>query len=198
LRRKVAREAANLLYFGVEKEFKQAKLEATKAIGVRIVPTNLEVAIEFDKIADENEGTARQERLIQMRREALRLMQILKMYRPLLIGSVWRGAIHRESDIDIVVYHNEPNDIISSLKRHDLKITQMEWVTVTKKGRRKASFHIYAEALNKEKAEIKVVSPEEASRKEKCEIYGDDVTGLCAKELQKLLKENPAQRFIPP
>ena len=198
MRRKVAREAANLLYFGVEKEFKQAKLEATKAIGVRIVPTNLEVAIEFDKIADENEGTARQERLIQMRREALRLMQILKMYKPLLIGSVWRGAIHRESDIDIVVHHNEPDDVTSTLKQHDLKIKQMEWVTATKEGRRKTSFHIYAEALNNEKAEIKVVSPEEASRKEKCGIYGDDVTGLRTKKLQKLLKENPAQRFVPP
>ncbi|MDH5460241.1 MAG: hypothetical protein OEW71_04305, partial [Candidatus Bathyarchaeota archaeon] len=76
LRRKVAREAASLLYFGVEKEYKQAKLKAAKTFGVHFLPTNFEVAIEFDRISEEKEGAARQERLIQMRKEALKLMKI--------------------------------------------------------------------------------------------------------------------------
>jgi len=197
LRRKVAREAASLLYFRVEKEFKQAKLRAAKTLGTHSLPTNLEVVVELDKIAEENEGSARQERLIKMRQEALKLMQILRAYKPLLIGSVWRGAIHHESDMDIVVYHDEPDEIVKALKQNNLKITQTEWSTVTKKGKRKGSFHIYAESPAKEKAEIKVASLEEAGSEEKCEIYGDRITGLRLKELEKLLKENPAQRFIP-
>ncbi len=197
LRGKVAREAASLLYLRLENEYKQAKLRAAKTFSTHFLPTNLEVAIELDKIADENEGLARQERLIKMRKEALKLMQILKAYRPLLIGSVWRGTVHHESDIDIVAYHDEPDDIVEALKQNNLKITQTEWSTVTKKGKRKGSLHIYTEMPAKEKAEIKVTNPEEACSKEKCQIYGDKITGLRIKELEKLLKKNPAQRFVP-
>jgi hypothetical protein len=197
LRKRIAREAASLLYFGVEKEYKQAKLKAAKIVKSKFLPANLEVALELDKIAEENEGPARKERLIQMRKEALKLMKILKAYKPLLIGSVWRGTICHDSDVDIVVYHDEPDDILKILKQNDLKIMQAEWVAVTKKGKRKASFHIYAELPAKEKAEIKTVQSSEAFMKEKCEIYGDEITGLSVQKLEKLLKENPAQRFVP-
>lgn len=197
LRKRVAREAASLLYFGVEKEYKQAKLKAAKIVQFKFLPTNLEVALELDKIAEENEGPARKERLIQMRKEALRLMQVLKAYKPLLIGSVWRGTIYYDSDVDIVVYHDEPEDILKILKQNNLKIMQAEWVAVTKKGKRKGSFHVHAELPTKEKAEIKIVQSLEAFMKEKCEIYGDEITGLSVQKLEKLLKENPAQRFVP-
>jgi len=197
VRKRVAREAANLLYFGFEKEYKQAKLKAAKTLEVHFLPSNLEVAMEFDKIADENEGPARQKRLIQMRKEALKLMKILKTYNPILIGSVWRGAIHHESDTDIAVYHDEPNDVLKTLEQSSLKILQAEWTTVTKQGRKKTSFHIHLESPTKEKAEIIVRSSEESLRKEKCEIYGDKITGLCTKELEKMLNENPSKRFTP-
>lgn len=197
LRKRVAREAASLLYFGVEKEYKQAKLKAAKIVQFKFLPTNLEVALELDKIAEENEGPARKERLIQMRKEALRLMQFLKAYRPILIGSVWRGTIRYDSDMDIVVYHDEPEDILKILKQNNLKIMQAEWVAVTKKGKRKGSFHVHAELPTKEKVEIKIVQSLEAFMKEKCEIYGDEITGLSVQKLEKLLKENPAQRFVP-
>lgn len=197
LRKRVAREAANLLYSGVEKEYKQAKLKAAKTFGVHFLPTNLEVAMELDRIAEENEGPTRQERLIRMRKEALKLMQILKAYKPLLIGSVWRGTISYDSDIDVIVYHGEPKNVVTVLEQNNLKIMQTEWMTVTKKGKRKRSFHIYAEIPTKEKAEIKIVPDSEASRKEKCEIYGDEITGLTICKLEKLLKENPTQRFLP-
>jgi predicted nucleotidyltransferase len=197
LRRKVAREAASLLYFGVEKEYKQAKLKAAKTFGVHFLPTNLEVAIEFDKIAEENEGAARQKRLIRMRKEALRLMKILEEYKPVLIGSVWRGTIHRESDIDIAVYHDEPAEVLKLIKQNNLKVTQTEWTTVTKQGLKKTSFHIYLESPIKEKAEIVVRSPEEIGCKGKCEIYGDTISGLHLRELEKVLEENSTQRFVP-
>jgi len=197
LRKRIAREAASLLYLGVEKEYKQAKLKAAKIVKFKFLPTNLEVALELDKIAEENEGSARKERLIQMRKEALKLMQVLKAYKPLLIGSVWRGTIYHGSDVDIVVYRDEPEDILKILRQNNLKIMQTEWVAVTKEGKRKGSFHIYVELPAKEKAEIKIVQSTEASEKEKCEIYGDEITGLSVQKLEKLLKENPAQRFVP-
>ncbi|MGQ9538859.1 MAG: nucleotidyltransferase domain-containing protein [Candidatus Bathycorpusculaceae bacterium] len=197
IRRKVAREAAALLYLGVEKEYKQAKLRAAETLGVHFLPTNLEVAMELDKIAEENEGNTRQERLIQMRLEALKLMKILKNYNPILVGSVWRGTIYRDSDIDITLYHNEPKDILKLLKRKKLKMIEKGWVTITKEGKMEKSFHILLELPTKEKAEITVRSMAEYGTKERCEIYGDVVSGLNLKELEAVLSKNPTQRFVP-
>ena len=59
LRERVAHEAAQLLYTSQEKEYKQAKQRASKILGIRILPTNFEVANQLDKIAGEMEGTER-------------------------------------------------------------------------------------------------------------------------------------------
>jgi len=197
LRQKVAKETANLLYFGVEKEYKQAKLKAARTFGVHFLPTNFEVAVEFDKIADEHEGHARKERLIQMRNEALKIMKILKAYNPKLIGSVWRGTIHRGSDIDIVLYQDSPYEIVDFLEQNNFKILQTGWVKITKRGKISSSFHVYLELSTNENVEIVIRSSEESNRKEKCEIYGDEITGLNVQKLERLLKENPTQRFVP-
>jgi predicted nucleotidyltransferase len=196
-RQRVAREAANLLYNGVEKEYKQAKLKAAKTFGLHYMPTNIEVALEIDKIAEETEGPNRQERLARMRKEALRLMKFLKKYDPILVGSVWRGTIHHGSDLDIIVHHEEPKDVLKEIEQTDLKTQSAEWVSVTKRGKKKASFHIHAASPIREDVEIIVHSPEEACLTEKCEIYGDEITGLRLQELEKLLKEDPTQRFVP-
>ena len=197
LRCKIAREAATLLYFGAEKEYKQAKLKAAKTLGSHFLPTNREVALELDSIAEETEGAARKERLAQMREEALKMMKILEAYNPLLIGSVWRGTIRRGSDIDIALYHDSPSEIANLLKTNGFDVSKTEWTTVTKKGKTESSFHIYCETSGKQRIEIVVRSSEEASRKRKCEIFGDEIKGLSPHELEKLLKENPTQKFIP-
>jgi predicted nucleotidyltransferase len=196
-RRRVATEAANLLYSGVEKEYKQAKLKAAKTFGLHYMPTNVEVAMEIDRIAEENEGPARQERLVRMRKEALRIMKILQKFDPVLVGSVWRGTIHHDSDIDIIVHHEEPDEVFKMLKQTDLKTVKTEWVNVTKKGKKKASFHIHAESPLKEQVEVIVHSPEEACLTVKCEIYGDEVTGLRTADLERVLVDTPTRRFVP-
>lgn len=115
--KKVARKAANLIYLGIEKEFKQAKIKAANALGANFLPTNIEVAMEIDKIAEEHEGQARQEQLVKMRREALKAMKFMDKYHPRLVGSVWRGTIHHESDIDITVYHDRPEEVLRTLEK---------------------------------------------------------------------------------
>jgi predicted nucleotidyltransferase len=197
LRCRIAREAAALLYSGVEEEYKLAKLKAASALHANLLPTNREVAIELDKIAEENEGPAREERLIRMRWEALKLMKLLKPYQPVLIGSVWRGTISRGSDIDIAVYHDSPDEILSLLRKNEIKIMKANWVTVTKRGIPKDSFHIYFEAVIGEAVEIVVRRSEEAKRRRKCEVFGDDLKGLNPRELELVLNENPVQKYIP-
>jgi len=197
IRRKVAREAANLLYLGVEKEYKQAKLKAAEILGVNVLPTNLEVAMELDKIAEENEGATRQERLVQMRREALKLMKILERYSPVLVGSVWRGTIHYKSDIDINVYHDQPEEILALLERANIKILEKGWTTMTKGGEWRRVYRVLVKLPSNEEAEITIRNPAEYGAEEKCEIYGDNVSGLTVHDLETVLSKNPTQRFVP-
>jgi len=176
IRRKIAREAATLLYMGLEKEYMQAKLRAAETLGVHLLPTNLEIALELDRIAEENEGPLRRERLIRMRREALELMRILKNFNPTLVGSVWRGTITRHSDIDITVYSDDPKEVLELLKPH-FRILKTERTAVMKNGRSIISFHILLELTSGDKAEITVRGTEEMDVQERCEIYGDEIVG---------------------
>ena len=197
LKQRVTREAATLLYFGAEKEYKQAKDKAAQTFGVHFLPSNLEVALELDKIAEENEGPKRKERLIQMRKEALAIMQLLGGFCPVLIGSVWRGTIKHGSDIDIAVYADDPEKIVNALKAGGVKILKTGWTTVNKLGITLESFHIYAETPTKHGLEIVARSREEAGKKRKCETFGDELKGVNLKELEKILETNPTQQFIP-
>jgi predicted nucleotidyltransferase len=197
LKHRVTREAATLLYFGGEKEFKQAKEKAAETFGVHFLPSNLEVALELDKIAEENEGTKRKERLIQMRRETLDVMRLLGSFCPVLIGSVWRGTIKQGSDIDIAVYADEPEEVVNVLKAGGVKVLKTAWTTINKVGATLESFHIYAETSAKHGLEIVARRREEAGKKRKCETFGDELKGLNIKELEKVLERNPTQQFIP-
>ncbi len=196
-RQRVAIEAAALLYYRLEKEYKQAKLKAAKNMGVRIMPTNLEVALELDRIAEETEGEDRIKRLIQMRRDALEIMKALKPYCPELIGSVWRGTIRRGSDIDISVNHDVPEEIIALLRFAGFKITRFQPTSVIKAGLAKFSYHVYAETSGGWQAEIVVRATEEACLKRRCETFGDEICGLNIKDLEMLLEVNPSARFLP-
>jgi len=197
LKSKVAREAAYLLYRGVEKEYKQAKLKAAETLGTNALPSNRQVALQLDKIAEENEGDARRKRLLQMRQQAYELMKVLRDYHPVLVGSVWRGTIHHNSDIDLTVYSQNPQDVSKKLKQNNLGILGTEWVTVTHKDLKKEYFHIYLEFSNDQEGEVIVRSPEEMGRTKICEIFGDRISGLNLRELKKLLEEDPTKRFLP-
>ncbi|MFQ6087072.1 MAG: hypothetical protein ACE5OV_03520, partial [Candidatus Bathyarchaeia archaeon] len=156
LKKRVAREAALLLYTSQEKEYKQAKKRAAENLGARMLPSNLEVARELDAIAEETEGASRHERLIQMRKEALKIMQVLEDFKPRLIGSVWRGAINRNSDIDIVAFASKPNAVLAQLQKGGFSVVKTEWLSVTKEGRKEMSFHIYLALPSGNEAEVVV------------------------------------------
>lgn len=197
LKQRVAREAANLLYFGAEKEYKQAKNKAAQILGTNFLPSNLEVALELDKIAEEKEGPTRRNRLICMRKEALQVMKLLREYKPLLIGSVWRGTIKVGSDIDIAVYTDEPGEIIEFLRNNGINVLKSNWANVNKRGETLESFHIYAQTKAKQSLEIVARKMEDYGKKRKCETFGDEIRGLKIKELEKVLQDNATQQFTP-
>ncbi len=186
-----------LLYTSQEKEYRQAKRRAAEALGARILPSNFEVANALDRISDEEEGTPRRERLLQMRREALTIMAVLKDFYPRLVGSVWRGTAHHNSDIDIEIFALNPQAAVTQLERNGFSVERSEQMTVTKKGKLETSFHIYLALPSDNQAEIVVRDPEKRNAPRRCEIYGDRLTGLSYAQLQKVVEENPLRRFVP-
>jgi predicted nucleotidyltransferase len=197
LRSRVAREAALLLYTSQEKEYKQAKKRAAETLGVRVLPSNLEVAEELDRIAEEREGVSRKKLLLRMRREAREIMEILEEFNPRLVGSVWRGTARRNSDIDILTFSQDPVQVLKQLQEHNFVAESSEWRSVTKEGRKEASFHIHLLLSSGDEVEVVVRSPDCLGQPERCETYGDVKTGLNLEQLTKVLKENPLQRFVP-
>ena len=195
LRRLVAREAANLLYRGVVHEYYQAKLLAAKSLGVRTLPSNLEVARELAKIGEEFGGELLKRRLISLRREALSVMKLLSEFHPKLIGSVWRGVITPQSDIDIEVYAENPKNVAKRLERFGK--LRVERQTVRGDGAPAEVYHIYFRLPSGSEVEVVVRPPEHRHERRRCEIFGDIITGLTLNELERLLREEPDRKFAP-
>ena len=195
-RTEVAREAARLLYNRTIKEYKDAKEMAAASLGTRALPSNYEVAAELDRLVEVREGSDRLTRLIEMRKIAVTVMKLLSEYDPVLIGSVWRGTPRQGSDIDIVVYCDNPEEIEEKLAELDL--TGSEQKTFTLGGLPRTSTHIAAQV--KEHTVEVVVRPtqdREYYREERCETYGDIKRGIRLPELEKLIQLDPLRRFIP-
>ena len=196
-RNRVAQEAALLLYTSQEKEYKQAKKRASETLGARVLPSNLEVAEELDRIAEEREGPSRKKLLLRMRKEAHEIMEALEDFNPRLVGSVWRGTARQNSDIDILTFSQDSLQVLNQLQRHNFEVESSEWRSVTKEGRKESSFHIHILLYSGDEVEVVVRSLDYLGQSERCETYGDARTGLSLNQLTKILKENPLQKFVP-
>lgn len=197
LRKRVAHEAAQLLYTSQEKEYKQAKQRASATLGIRILPSNFEVAKQLERIAEDREGVQRKELLLRMRQEAKQIMERLKEFNPNLMGSVWRGTARQNSDIDIYTFSDDHHQVVDKLMRHHYNIRSLEHRSVTKAGKKESSFHIHIILKSGDKVEILVRDPNRIMCADKCEIYGDIKKGLTFNQLTKVLEENPLKKFIP-
>ncbi len=186
-----------MLYIGASEEYKHAKEEAARSLGVNALPSNYEVAVELDLLAEETEGEERRRLLVGMRRAALRVMQALADYGPLLMGSVWRGTARRGSDVDITVYADRPNRVESRLRESGYGILKSEEATAVRGGRTVRSRHINIELGDGFEAEVVVRPLKEKGESETCEIYGDSKRGLGLTDLEKLMKTDPLRRFVP-
>jgi predicted nucleotidyltransferase len=198
LRERVAREAALLLYSSQEKEYKQAKQRAAEILNGRNLPSNREVAEELDRIAEEREGVSKKRLLLRMRMEAQEIMTAIKDYSPRLVGSVWRGTAHRSSDIDILAYTQNHIHVLNQLQKQNYNVKSSEWCSVTKEGKKEASFHIHIILPSGDEVEVVVRSLEYLGKPERCEIYSDVKKGLNLHELKNVLIEYQLQKFVPP
>ena len=107
------------------------------------------------------------------------------------------ATIKQGSDIDIAVYADDSEQVLSVLKGRRRQNPKDAWTTVNKKGATLESFHIYAQTKSKHNMEIVARATEETGKKRRCETFGDELKGLNTKELEKVLATNPTAAIHP-
>lgn len=147
LRRRIAFEAARLMYARDESEYYRAKLKAARRVAggevkPRDLPSNREIRDEILALARLHEGRRQHENLWQMRVAALRVMRILRSFRPRLIGSTWTGHVRAGSDIDLHVFSDSVEAVCGALEAEGL-VHDVERKRVRKQGEQRVFTHVH-------------------------------------------------------
>lgn len=147
LRQRIAWEAARLMYERGESEYYRAKLKAAGRLGggrvkPKDLPSNREIRDEIQIFARLFEGDRRLDNLREMRFAALRMMNVLRAFRPRLIGSTLTGHVRRGSDIDLHVFSNSIEAVGAALELEGLQY-DVERKLVRKQGEERIYTHIH-------------------------------------------------------
>ena len=147
MRRRVAWEAARLMYGREESEYFRAKMKAARRIfsgdpKPSDLPSNREIRDQIQAMARMHEGERRAEHLREMRAEALRMMRILKPFRPRLIGSTLTGHVRRGSDIDLHVFSDSLESVCAALEAEGVPY-EVERKRVRKQGEERSFTHLH-------------------------------------------------------
>lgn len=190
LRRQIAWEAARLMYYRQETEYFRAKSKAAKRICQGWVkpadlPSNAEVRDEIQSLARMYEGDRRSENLRDMRLEALRLMRVLRNFRPRLIGSVMTGHVRQGSDIDLHVFSDSLEGVTGALDAEGLRYT-VERKRVQKQGEEMVFTHVHVQ--DRYRFELTLYPASKAHFVFKSSITGKAIERASIAELELFLK----------
>src|SRR5438034_346798 len=198
LRQAIALEAARLMYQRVESEYFTAKRKAAKRLcrqGVKPedLPSNAEIREQIQVFARIHEGDKRTENLRDMRLEALRMMRLLRPFRPRLIGSVMTGHVRKGSDIDLHVFSDSPALVADLLEQHGCQY-DLERKQVVKHGEARVFTHIHV--FDRFNFELTVYAEDKAHYVFRSSITGKPIERASIRELEELLnKEYPDLRL---
>jgi predicted HD phosphohydrolase/predicted nucleotidyltransferase len=198
LRRQIAFEAARLLYTRQESEYYRAKQKA----GGRIcrgwvkpadLPSNAEIRDEVQSLARLYEGDRRNENLREMRFEALRMMRILRRFRPRLIGSVMTGHVRHGSDIDLHIFSDSVEAVSATLEEFGLTF-DVERKVVRKDGAERLFTHFHVK--DRFPFELTMYAERQAHVRFRSSITGKPIEKASIQELEEFLRaEYPAIDF---
>ncbi len=194
LRQAIALEAARLMYERAESEYFTAKRKAAKRLcrgGVKPedLPSNAEIREQIQVFARIHEGGRRTEHLRDMRLDALRLMRLLRQFRPRLIGSVMTGHVRKGSDIDIHVFCDSPA-VLTELLEQEGYSCDLQRKQVVKHGEARVFTHVHVFA--EYPFELTVYAEDKAHYVFKSSVTGKAIERASIRELEELLeKEYP-------
>jgi hypothetical protein len=189
LRQAIALEAARLMYERVESEYFTAKRKAAKRLCRQSVkpedlPSNAEIREQIQVFARIHEGDRRTRHLRDMRLEALRLMRLLRAFRPRLIGSVMTGHVRKGSDIDLHVFCDSPALVADLLEQQGCQY-DLERKQVVKHGEARVFTHIHV--FDRFNFELTVYPEDKAHYVFKSSITGKAIERASIRELEEFL-----------
>src|SRR6266436_1902489 len=189
LRRQIALDAARLMYERVESEYYTAKRKAAKQVcrkGIKPedLPSNAEIREQIQHFARIHEGDRRIENLRDMRLYALRLMHLLRAYRPRLIGSVMTGHVRKGSDIDIHIFTDSIGLVTDVLEQAGYAF-DVERKQVVKHGETRMFTHVHIH--DRFNYELTVYAEDQAHYVFKSSITGKAIERASIRELEELM-----------
>jgi len=189
LRRRVAWEAARLMYTRDESEYFRAKIKAARRIHSGELkpgdlPSNREIRDQIQALARMHEGERYAEKLRQMRVGALWMMRIIRSFRPRLIGSTLTGHVRRGSDIDLHVFSNSAEAVAAALEAEGIE-HEIERKRVRKYGVEQIFTHIHAR--DHFLFELTVYPADKAHYVFKSSVTGKAIERASIAELEELL-----------
>jgi predicted nucleotidyltransferase len=191
LRQAIALEAARLMYERIESEYFTAKRKAAKrlcrgSVKPEDLPSNAEIRDQIQVFARLHEGDKRLQHLKEMRLEALRLMRLLRAFRPRLIGSVMTGHVRKGSDIDLHLFCDNPALITDLLEQEGLQF-DLERKQVVKHQESRIFTHIHVHA--RFNFELTVYSEDKAHYVFRSSITGKAIERASVAELEGFLRK---------
>lgn len=189
-RRQITFEAARLMYSRQESEYFRAKMRAARAIcrgwvKPSLLPSNAEIRDEIQRFAWMHEGDNRLADLREMRISALRMMRLLRDFRPRLIGSTLTGHIRSGSDIDLHLFTSSLEAVAGSLEQAGLSF-DVEHKQVRKHGEERTFVHIHVR--EKFPVELTCYAADQAHFVFKSSITGKAIERASIAELEELLE----------
>ncbi len=189
LRQAIALEAARLMYERVESEYYTAKRKAAKRLCRRGVkpedlPSNAEIRDQIQLFARIHEGDKRLEHLRDMRLAALRLMRLLRPFRPRLIGSVMTGHVRKGSDIDLHVFTDSVS-LVTGLLEHEGHQFDVERKQIVKHNEARVFTHVHVH--DRFNFELTVYAEDKAHYVFKSSVTGKAIERASIRELEELL-----------
>ena len=194
LRQAIALEAARLMYERTESEYFTAKRKAAKrlcrhSLKPEDLPSNAEIREQIQLFARLHEGERRTENLRAMRLEALRMMRLLRAFRPRLIGSVMTGHVRKGSDIDLHVFCDAPALITDLLDQEGCQY-DLERKQVVKHGEARVFTHVHVH--DRFNFELTVYPEDKAHYVFRSSITGKPIERASIRELEEfLVREYP-------
>lgn len=195
IRRSIAREAARLMYEEGIREYRDAKRKAAKAFGPEKtlslgshLPSNAEIHEQLAILVRMHEGDAQPERLRRMRRAALSWLELFEPFRPYLVGSVLTGTVRDESDIDLHLFADSPEEVERFLEERDIPY-EPETVSIRYGSEFHDYFHLYLEE-DGIVIDCTVYEPAERHRRPKSSITGRPMERADADRLRELIAES--------
>lgn len=195
LRRQIAWEAARLMYVRQESEYFRAKQKAARRICRGWVkpadlPSNAEIRDQIQLQARLHEGDKRLENLREMRLEALRIMRMLRAFRPRLIGSTLTGHIRKGSDIDLHVFSDSIEAVTGALDMEGI-VYDVERKQVRKHNEERVFTHVHIR--ERFPIELTIYAENLVSYGFKSSITGKLIERMSIAELEQFLeREYPA------